>query len=107
MVGTLISSCDDSEMLKFDENYRKSKKYGTSLDIITFEQLMDASVCGRKFSFNDPATADGSKSGETIRSSGIIISCNYKLTVPVSYTNRHSDVNQLKYKYLPVASILY
>ena len=76
MVGALVSSCDDSETVVFDEKYRAAKLYGTSLDIITFEQLMGASVCGRKFSFNDPATADGAKPGESMRSSGFIISGN-------------------------------
>lgn len=75
MVGALVTSCSDSEeIVAFDESYRTTKKYGTSLDVVTMTELMAASVCDHEFSFEDLATADGAKEGETLRSSGFILS---------------------------------
>jgi hypothetical protein len=107
MVGSLVSSCNNNaDIVEFDENYRKTKKYGTALDVLTMTELMNASVCDRAFSFEDLSTADGAKPGETLRSSGLILSSKLLIKiVPVSYTNRQSNAEQLKYKYLPVISI--
>lgn len=99
MVGKLISSCDTGDVLtEFDEIYRKIKPYGTKLDVISMNQLLAASSCQNEFSLSAISTADGAKPQEDIRSSGIVIS------IPISYTNRQSNVGQLKYQYLPVIS---
>jgi hypothetical protein len=99
MVGKLISSCTSKDMFDFDEKYRADKPFGTSLDIITMQDLLDSSICaGDQFGLSRLSVADGAKPGEDLRSSGFVISA------PISYTNRQSNSEQLKYQYLPAMS---
>jgi hypothetical protein len=83
---------------KFDSAYRKTRPYGTGLDVFTFNQLLDSSICGKPFNLDDPSTAPGADENETLRSSGFIISS------PIDYINLEKDV--ITYKYIPAQSLL-
>jgi hypothetical protein len=96
MVGKLTNTCTSPETLEeFDENYRQAKSFGTKLDVLKLPSLLDATGCGQNFSMETLATAAGAKPGESLRSSGFVVS------LPIFYTNRQSDIDSIKYSYLP------
>ncbi|KAJ3270479.1 cytochrome c oxidase subunit 1 [Terramyces sp. JEL0728] len=95
MVGQFVRSCDKGPLGfgNYDNSYRQARSYNTSLDIVGFSQIMEASYCGSgNFSLDAVSTADSAVQNEPIRSDGLIVS------VPISYKNSGSDV---QYKYLP------
>ncbi|KAJ2998804.1 cytochrome c oxidase subunit 1 [Globomyces sp. JEL0801] len=100
MIGTLQNVCPEKAPIvyenPFDQNYRESKPFNTSLDVIPLQKFLDYSTCeSETFDFNVESNADGAASKETVRSAGFIVS------VPINYANRQSNNAQLKYQYLP------
>ncbi|KAI8909071.1 hypothetical protein EDD86DRAFT_206863 [Gorgonomyces haynaldii] len=104
MRGSLLTGCtgDSNKFSKsFDDAYRQSAlaTYGTTLDIITFNELMTSAYCesGYQFSMNIVSTASGAKPSEPLRSAGFVLS------MPIYYLNRQgsADLNDLKYRYVP------
>ncbi|KAJ3323463.1 cytochrome c oxidase subunit 1 [Boothiomyces sp. JEL0866] len=96
MTGQIVRSCNKGALGfgSYDSSYRKARPFNTSLDIVSFPQLMEASYCNDgNFSFDAVSLADSAGPGEPIRSEGLIVS------VPISYKNSGPDV---LYQYLPV-----
>jgi hypothetical protein len=72
MFGSLVSACDNQTVIvDFDEKYRTEKPFGSRLDIFLITDLLDSSICSGPFDMESLST---SADGETIRSSGTIIS---------------------------------
>lgn len=103
MKGSLLKGCTGNpgdSLIDMDDAFRARMRatYNTSLDVVTFGQLMTSAYCGKRtFSMNDISDADGAKPGESLRSSGFIVS------MPIFYQNRQdlSSVDSLKYRYIP------
>ncbi|KAJ3323464.1 Long chain acyl-CoA synthetase 7 peroxisomal [Boothiomyces sp. JEL0866] len=95
MTGQIDRSCDKGPLGfgVYDNNYRTARPFNTSLDIVSFSQLMESGFCDKgNFSFDALSTADSAGPGEPIRSNGLIVS------MPISYSNAGGDIT---YKYLP------
>ncbi|KAI8590772.1 hypothetical protein BDZ88DRAFT_450941 [Geranomyces variabilis] len=124
MDGRMVQLCEDNSKtldpsLVWDADYRGNQSTTNHLDTFTLGQIVGASNCAAKtpvINLDAVSNADGAKPGETLRSSGFVISApiiyNGDNNKGVSYSYVPAQINGTEYKVTqtivqPDNSILY
>ncbi|KAJ3186056.1 cytochrome c oxidase subunit 1 [Gaertneriomyces sp. JEL0708] len=104
MKGKLLSGCGSAEteqtvIKEWDEEYRNDPTLPTRLDTFTVSDLLHAANCNdtKMIDLDAQSHADGAKTKEPLRSSGMVIS------LPLVYRNRQNfkHASLIKYRYIP------
>ncbi|TPX67341.1 hypothetical protein SpCBS45565_g03878 [Spizellomyces sp. 'palustris'] len=105
MEGRMLKGCSGNDKdylshLNWDQNYRRDKNTSNHLDTFSIRDLLISANCdntGAMIDLEGPATADGAANGETLRSSGFVVS------TPILYQNRGDfrKAEEITYRYIP------